>query len=94
MPDEPSEEKVPPSATLAPTGQAPTIQIHAKPPDDHWIYGYIGQVANAWARFERVLDIIIWNLSKIEYAKGACFTANYAGVYPKFNVIKTMASLL
>jgi hypothetical protein len=56
-------------------------------PDDHPIYARVGKVASDWAHVEHTLDLIIWELSGIEFQKGAAITAQLMGAFPRFKAI-------
>jgi|GraSoi2013_115cm_1033766.scaffolds.fasta_scaffold101754_1 hypothetical protein len=56
-------------------------------PDDHPIYAKVGKVASDWAHVEHTLDMIIWELSGIEFQKGAAITAQLMGAFSRFKAI-------
>src|SRR5260370_17366071 len=56
-------------------------------PADHPIYAKVGKVASDWAHVEHTLDMIIWELSGIEFQKGAAITAQLMGAFSRFNAI-------
>jgi len=62
----------------------------SKPPDDHPIYSLIGQVSSDWAHLEHILDQIIWSLAGIDAPHGACITAQFMSIWPRYNAIKAL----
>ena len=68
-----------------------TVEIHEPAPKGHRIYYYVGEVSNAWAHYERILDVIIWELAKIDHQTGAGITAQFSGQYPELKAIETLS---
>lgn len=58
---------------------AGTATVHYPLPEDHPFYAKIGRVAAEWARFEHLLDLIIWGLSGVDGPVGAAITAQMLG---------------
>jgi hypothetical protein len=56
-------------------------------PDDHPVYAKVGKVASDWAHVEHALDIIIWELSGVEFQKGSAITAQLMGAFSRFKAI-------
>jgi hypothetical protein len=57
------------------------------PPADHPIYSLVGRVASAAAHLEHTLDLIIWDLARIDHQAGACITAQLTGAQPRYRAI-------
>lgn len=68
-----------------------TATVHYPLPADHPFYAIIGRVAAEWARFEHLLDLIIWELSGLDGATGAAITAQMLG---STNRCRTIIALL
>lgn len=66
------------------------IQIHQPLPRTHAIYALVGRVASEWARFEGILDAIIWDLLKVPGPTGACVTAQIMSSGPRLISIKAL----
>lgn len=67
--------------------QPPVISIA---PPEHPIYALIGRAASAWAHFEHVLDLIIWDLTGSVPEMIACITAQVIGAGNRFKVIESL----
>lgn len=61
-----------------------------RPPDDHPIYSLVGRVSSEWAHLEHTLDQIIWNLAGLDAPRGACITAQFMSIWPRYDTIKAL----
>ena len=68
----------------------PTKPIVEIAPPDHPIYSLVGRVASGWAHLEHTLDLIIWDLTRIEPESVACITAQINGVTPRYRAIVSL----
>ena len=61
-------------------------------PPEHAFYALIGRVIAEWARFEHILDTLIWDLSAVEAVKGSCITGRLAGAGQRCHTIKALCT--
>jgi len=66
------------------------LSVHRRLPNDDPIHNLVGRVANDWALVEHQLDLIIWELAKVDYETGACLTGQIHGALPKLTAIKAL----
>lgn len=90
MPDE--EPKVINVASLAAASfgavfSRATLTVHSPLPEAHPFYVKVGLIASEWAHLEHILDLIIWEICKIDHATLACLTAQIMGVGPRCKAI-------
>jgi hypothetical protein len=52
-----------------------------------------GRVADTWAQFEFHIDRTIWQLASLNDAAGACLTAQFIGVHPRFRALSSLMRL-
>lgn len=67
-----------------------TVQIDDPLPEGHPIFALVGRVASEWARYEGILDAIIWDLSGMPGPAAACITAQMIGSGPRLAAIKAL----
>jgi hypothetical protein len=77
-----------------------TVTYTARPsyyksmPKQHRVYRYIGRLVTEAARFEHILDVMIWALVGADQHRLACVTAQFAGPYSRFKAIKSLCRYL
>jgi hypothetical protein len=75
------------------TGFARAVTHHPLPAD-HPFYANIGRVASEWAHIEHILDLVIWELARVEQQPlGACITAQIMGVGGRCKAIVALGGL-
>jgi hypothetical protein len=75
------------SGKFAITGGTVAFALHQRLPPEHPIHSLIGQIASDWAAVEHLLDLIIWQLAKLDEETGACITAQVMGSFPRMLTI-------
>lgn len=68
-------------------------ELPPRPPPDNPIYPLVGQIASNWSHVEHTLDILIWELAKVEPEAGACVTAQMMGAYSRFKAVIALLTL-
>jgi len=74
-------------STAMSSGRA-ILTIHEPLPPDHPIYALVGRIASEWARYEGILDAIIWDLCGLQGPTGACVTAQLMSAGPRLVAIR------
>ncbi len=74
-------------------GYPATFAVHAPLPKDHPFYAVVGRIASEWSHIEHILDMIIWELARIDPQAGACITSAIMGVGPRCRVILTLGAM-
>ncbi len=60
-------------------------------PDE--IYTAIGKVATNWATLETLMDSVLWRIASVDDSVGACFTAQFSGIGPRFRVLEALLDI-
>ncbi len=85
-----SEEHDEPTKFSLKAGMTPEVAVLRRPPQDHDIYAAIGRVVCYWSHVEHELDLIIWDLLKIDHGLGSCVAEQIMGVPPRFTLITAL----
>jgi hypothetical protein len=72
------------------TGVTIEMTVHRRLPADHPIHALVGRVASEWAHVEHLLDLIIWQLAKVEEPIGACLTGQMLGSFARITAIQAL----
>jgi hypothetical protein len=72
------------------TGVDVELTVHRRLPPEHPIHCLVGRVADAWSHVEHLLDIIIWQLAKVDDVTGACITGQIIGSFPRITAIRAL----
>lgn len=82
-----------PSVKMHATGIIGLLKEDLKPlPDEHAFYTLIGRIAAEWARFEHILDQIIWALADGPEDINSCITAQVLSFNGRIKAIKALAT--
>ena len=73
-------------------GFAPTLgpDVYSNLPDDHKVYAALGRAISEWANLEHVLDMVIADLSRLDYPTSACISAQILGATYRIDAITAL----
>jgi hypothetical protein len=72
--------------------KAPILPVE-RPPPEHRVYNYLGQITSDWSHVEHTLDLVIWALANVQPEAGACITSQLMGAYNRFKAIIALLKL-
>jgi hypothetical protein len=81
----------PGTGAFAVSGVSASMKVHRRPPPHHPIHNLVGRVAADWSLVEHTLDLIIWQLARLDDETGACLTAQISGVYGRIPTIVSLS---
>jgi hypothetical protein len=64
--------------------------IHSPLPHDSPIHNLVGRIAANWSQVEHLLDLIIWQLARLDDPTGACLTGQIIGSFGRIYAIKAL----
>lgn len=62
-------------------------------PEVHAVVARVGRVSAGWARFEYLLNEIIWHLANVEFDAGACITSQIVSPSNRMRAVISLARL-